>query len=237
MSSEDNVLHTIIKTIPPINNEGWKFIAIFALVTAILGTFSCVLFWIGVVLTLWCAYFFRDPKRVVPNREGLIVSPADGLVQKIVKLVPPAELNLGSNERTRISIFLNVFDVHVNRVPLAGKVTSLHYFAGAFFNASLDKASEENERQYVTVTTTDNKDIGFVQIAGLVARRIICDLKLGQQVGIGDRFGLIRFGSRVDIYLPEGVEPLVITGQRAIGGETILADFQANENARTGNII
>ena len=237
MSSEDNVLHTIIKTIPPINNEGWKFVAIFAFVTAIFATFSCFLFWIGVGLTLWCAYFFRDPKRIVPSREGLIVSPADGLVQKIIKVVPPAELNLGTNERTRISIFLNVFDVHVNRVPFAGKVTSLHYFPGKFFNASLDKASEENERQYITVTTQDNKDIGFVQIAGLIARRIICDLQLGQQVAIGERFGLIRFGSRVDVYLPEGIEPLVITGQRAIGGETILADFQATENARTGNII
>jgi len=236
-AEEDNILDTIRKTIPPINNEGWKFIAIFALVTAMLGLLSCTLFWIGFVLTLWCAYFFRDPIRMVPTREGLIVSPADGLIHKIVKVVPPQELNLGEGERTRISVFLNVFDVHVNRVPLGGKITSLHYKAGAFFNASLDKASEENERQYLTVTTADNKTIGFVQIAGLVARRILCQVKQDQEVVTGERFGLIRFGSRVDVYLPEGVEPLVMVGQRAVGGETIFADMQSNETSRSGIAI
>lgn len=236
-ANEDNILYTICKTIPPINPEGWKFIALFVAVTGVFGLISCKLFWIGVVLTLWCAYFFRDPVRTVPTRTGLIVSPADGLVQKITDVVPPTEMNLGSTPRTRISIFLNVFDVHVNRVPLAGTVTALHYHHGAFLNASLDKASEENERQYVTVTADDGKTIGFVQIAGLVARRILCKLEQGQKVLAGERFGLIRFGSRVDIFLPEGVQPLVVVGQRAVGGETILADMQSTETARIGTRV
>ncbi|MEI7668659.1 MAG: phosphatidylserine decarboxylase [Pseudomonadota bacterium] len=234
MKKEDNILYTIIKTIPPINSEGWKFIAIFASITALLALFSCSLFWVGVILTLWCAYFFRDPIRVIPNRGGLIVSPADGIVQNIVKIVPPPQLKIGDAERVRISIFLNVFDVHVNRIPLAGTVSSLFYFPGQFFNASLDKASEENERQYISVTTDDGYKVGFVQIAGLIARRIVCHLKEGQEVQTGDRFGLIRFGSRVDIYLPENLEPLVVVGQRAIGGETIIADFKSSDSARTG---
>ncbi len=237
MAAEDNILHTIYKTIPPVNAEGWKFIAIFAAATALLGLLSGALFWIGVVLTLWCAYFFRDPVRLVPSRPGLILSPADGLVQKITTVTPPAEMELGSGERTRISIFLNVFDVHVNRVPISGTVTAQHYHPGAFFNASLDKASEENERQYVTVTTEDGKTVGFVQIAGLVARRILCRLQKNQKVSAGERYGLIRFGSRVDIYLPEGVQPLVIAGQRAVGGETVLADMQSPETARSGTAI
>jgi len=237
MAKEDNILYTIIKTIPPINNEGWKFIALFAFITALLGLISCALFWIGLILTVWCAYFFRDPVRTVPQRAGLIVSPADGLVQKIVRVVPPAQLKIGETERVRISIFLNVFDVHVNRVPLAGKITSLFYFPGAFFNASLDKASEENERQYIGLATPEGHTIGFVQIAGLVARRILCQITQGQEVKTGERFGLIRFGSRVDVYLPENVEPLVIVGQRAVGGETILADMQSTETQRVGNAV
>jgi phosphatidylserine decarboxylase len=234
---EDNVLITICKTVPPINSEGWRFIAIFAVATAILAVFSCVLFWIGVILTFWCAYFFRDPVRSVPARPGLILSPADGLVQKITQVVPPGELGMGTDEHTRISIFLNVFDVHVNRVPLAGTVKAMHYRPGVFFNASLDKASEENERQYVAVVTPENVAIGFVQIAGLVARRIVCNLETGQHVKSGQRFGLIRFGSRVDVYLPNGIEPLVIVGQRAVGGETVLADIASSEAARTGTLI
>jgi len=186
---------------------------------------------------LWCAYFFRDPVRTVPTRAGLIMSPADGTVQKIVKTVPPVALNLGSSERTRISIFLNVFDVHVNRIPIRSTVTLLHYHPGAFLNASLDKASEENERQYVTLSLTGGKTLGVVQIAGFIARRIVCTLKEGQMVAAGERFGIIRFGSRVDIYLPEGAEPLVAEGQYAVGGETVLADLERNEPARTGEKI
>ena len=234
MLAEDNILRTIIKTIPPIHPEGWKFITIFAVVTAFLALISCALFWIGIILTLWCAYFFRDPVRMVPEREGLVVSPADGLVQKIVKVIPPEELKMGDQELYRISIFLNVFDVHVNRVPLNGKVTAMLYKPGKFFNASLDKASEENERQYVTLTHENDYTIGFVQIAGLVARRIVCYLKEGDEVQTGDRFGLIRFGSRVDVYLPLNTIPLVIVGQRAVGGETVLADLKSLEGQRTG---
>ncbi|HEU5047654.1 MAG TPA: phosphatidylserine decarboxylase [Rickettsiales bacterium] len=237
MLEEDNILYTIRKTIPPIHSEGWRFIAIFAVVTAIVGLMSSTLLFIGIVLTVWCAYFFRDPIRAVPARSGLVLSPADGLVQKITQVIPPTELGLGQEERTRISIFLNVFDVHVNRVPMAGKVTALHYHPGAFLNASLDKASEENERQYATVTTEDGKTVGFVQIAGLIARRILCDLENGQVVKAGERFGIIRFGSRVDVYLPLGSQPLVCAGQRAVGGETVLADLQSAETARIATAI
>lgn len=237
MLEEDNILYTIRKTIPPIHSEGWRFIAIFAVVTAIAGMLSSALLFIGIVLTCWCAYFFRDPVRAVPQRAGLVLSPADGLVQKITQVVPPAELKLGAEERTRISIFLNVFDVHVNRVPMAGKITALHYHPGAFFNASLDKASEENERQYATVTTEDGKSVGFVQIAGLIARRILCDLENNQTVAAGERFGIIRFGSRVDVYLPQGGQPMVCVGQRTIGGETVLADLQSAEPVRSAKAI
>jgi phosphatidylserine decarboxylase len=230
---DETLLDTIRKTIPPINQEGWKFIAIFAAVTVLMGIFSTSLLWIGIILTLWCAFFFRDPIRTVPTREGLIVSPADGVIQKITKIIPDPMLHLGSSERTRISIFLNVFDVHVNRIPIGGTVSSLHYHPGTFVNASLDKASEQNERQYITVTHGD-KTIGIVQIAGFVARRILCTLTENQAVVTGERLGLIRFGSRVDIYLPENVTPLVIEGQYAIGGETIFADLNGTESVRMG---
>ncbi len=233
-AKQETILDTTLKTIPPLNPEGWKFIALFAAVTALLSLFSTYLFWAGVVLTLWCAWFFRDPIRTVPSREGLVVSPADGIVTKIVSVVPPQELNLGSNERVRISVFLNVFNVHVNRIPAQSTVTGLNYFPGAFFNASLDKASEENERQHVTLTLPNGKTMGVVQIAGFVARRILCQLKLNDSMATGQRFGLIRFGSRVDTYLPEGAIPLVVEGQVAVGGETIFADLDSKETQRTG---
>lgn len=236
-TKDENILQTTLKTIPPINNEGWRFIALFAAVTAFLGMYSPTLFWVGVVATLWCAYFFRDPIRTVPQREGLIVSPADGVVQKIVSVVPPEQLNLGTAERIRISVFLNVFDVHVNRIPAQATVTHLNYFPGAFFNASLDKASEENERQHITLALAGGGSMGVVQIAGLVARRILCQLKVGDALATGERFGLIRFGSRVDTYLPEGAIPLVVEGQRAVGGETVFADLKSTESARTGTKI
>ena len=233
-----DLFSSIIKSIPPIHPAGWPFIIAFAIISIVLGTLIAeVLFCIGLILTLWCAYFFRDPKRMVPFREGLVLSPADGMVQTITNVIPPAELRLGDEERTRISIFLNVFNVHVNRIPIAGTITTTHYHPGAFFNASLDKASEENERQLVTVKTDDGTEIGFVQIAGLVARRIICQLSEGQTVVAGERYGLIRFGSRVDIYLPPGIEPLVMEGQTAIGGETILADLNHAEGLRGGTLI
>ena len=229
---QETILDTTLKTIPPINKEAWKFVAIFSAVTAFLGLYSVVLFWIGVVATLWCAFFFRDPIRTVPAREGLIVSPADGVVQSITTVVPPEQLNIGTAERIRISVFLNVFDVHVNRIPAQGTITHLNYFPGAFFNASLDKASEENERQHVTIALATGGSMGVVQIAGFVARRILCQLKVGDALATGERFGLIRFGSRVDTYLPEGATPLVAVGQYAIGGETVFADLKSNEPAR-----
>jgi len=218
----------------PINRAGWPFIAAFAAAALLLGALFEPLGWAGLVLTLWCVYFFRDPPRVTPDRDGLVVSPADGLVLPVTAAPPPAELGLGDAARTRISIFMNVFDVHVNRIPAAGRVTKCAYRKGKFLNASLDKASVDNERMAVAMKTTDERDLAFVQIAGLVARRIKCELSEGQPVVTGERFGLIRFGSRVDVYLPEGIEPLVVAGQRAIAGETVLADFRAQEPARQG---
>jgi len=223
-------MDTLKSVLVPINKEGYRFIAIFAVVTLLLFMASTFLGWIGVVLTLWCVYFFRDPDRLVPTREGLIVSPADGVVQMIERSVPPEELGLGNDPLLRISVFLNVFNVHVNRVPLAGTVIKQVYRPGKFLNAALDKASEENERHAVHVRSKDGKDIIFVQIAGLIARRIVCDLSDNQEVRTGERFGLIRFGSRTDIYLPDGVEPQVGVGQNMIGGETIIADLAAENN-------
>ena len=217
----------------PIHRAGWPFIAGFFAVAIVLGFLWQPLFWIGLVASLWCLYFFRDPPRVTPARAGLVVSPADGRLQFVGEARPPAELGLG-DEATRISIFLNIFDVHVNRMPVDGTVSSLDYRPGKFFNASLDKASEENERQSIRIETAAGLQIGLVQIAGLVARRIICDLRLGSKMRAGERFGLIRFGSRTDLYLPKGVAPLVAVGQRAVGGETVLADLTSDEGPRVG---
>jgi len=236
MSNQDNhLLETIKSVFVPIHPAGWMFIAIFAVVTLLLSLIHPIFLWIGLIATTWCVYFFRDPVRITPIREGLVVSPADGVVQKITRMVPPAELELGEAERVRVSIFLNVFDVHVNRIPIEGSITKMHYYAGKFFNASLDKASDENERQSIKITMPDGDTLGVVQIAGLVARRILCDLKEGQSVKTGERFGIIRFGSRTDVYLPVGATPLVIVGQRAVGGETVIADLKSSENERVGN--
>ncbi|EWY37126.1 phosphatidylserine decarboxylase [Skermanella stibiiresistens SB22] len=220
----------------PINRAGWPFIALFAAATAVLAYISQPLGWIGALLTAWCVYFFRDPDRVVPTRPGLLVSPADGTVQMIVPAVPPPELGMGEQARLRVSIFLNVFNVHVNRTPAAGTVEAAAYHKGKFLNAALDKASEENERMAIRLRLEDGREIAFVQIAGLVARRIICHLKPGQTVTAGERYGLIRFGSRTDIYLPDGVQPKVIVGQTTIGGETIIADLESTEPARLGEV-
>ncbi len=230
MTPQDNhLLETIKSVMVPIHPAGWMFIAIFAVVAFLLNLIWVPLGVIGLIATAWCAFFFRNPDRVTPIREGLIVSPADGVVQKIVKCTPPADLDIGLGERTRISIFLNVFDVHVNRIPIEGSISKLLYMPGKFFNASLDKASDENERQYIKITTPDGLTLGVIQIAGLVARRILCDLKEGQSVKTGERFGLIRFGSRVDVYLPPDATPLVIEGQRSVGGETVIADMKASD--------
>jgi len=218
----------------PINRAGWPFIAAALVVAALLYLAWPPLVVPGLILALFCVYFFRDPDRVVPLRPGLVVSPADGRVVAVAPAPPPPDLGMGSEPVTRISVFLNVFDVHINRVPAAGTITELAYHKGTFVNAARDKASEDNERQAVRLTTPDGRDIAFVQIAGLVARRIVCNLSRGQKVEAGERFGLIRFGSRADIYLPAGVPALVVPGQRAIGGETVIADLESDEAQRHG---
>jgi len=229
-------MDTISEVLTPIHKEGHRFIAIFAVIALILFSIWTPLGWLGVVATLWCAYFFRDPDRVTPSRPGLVIAPADGRISRIGPGVPPAELEMGPEPRTCISIFMNVFNCHVNRVPMDGTIAKVAYRPGAFLNASLDKASEENERQALRLTTADGKDIAFVQIAGLVARRIVTDVRPGQTVAAGERFGLIRFGSRVDVYLPDGVQPLVVLGQTTIAGESVLADFNSSETARMGDV-
>ena len=207
----------------PMHPEGRKFVAIFAAVTAVLWLVWEPLFWLGLGLTVWCYYFFRDPVRSVAQRPGLILSPADGVVSLITKTVPPADMQLGDKPFTRVSVFMNVFNCHVNRAPIAGEVVAISYHHGKFLNASLDKASEHNERNSITIESADKTRIGVTQIAGLVARRIVCFTKVGARLGVGERFGLIRFGSRLDIFLPEGIEPTVGLGQTAVAGETILA--------------
>lgn len=213
----------------PIHREGWPFVTVFAIVTVLLGAvLGAVFFWIGVLLTVWCAFFFRNPDRVTPVRAGLVVSPADGVVQAIRRATPPPELQMPEASLTRISVFMSVFDVHVNRIPVDGRVARLDYRPGRFLNASLDKASQDNERQAILIETADGKRVAVVQIAGLVARRILCELEPEMAVRAGERFGMIRFGSRLDVYLPDGVPALVCEGQRAIAGETVLADLAAD---------
>lgn len=223
------MLGTFIK---PMHPEGRRFVGIFALISVFLFWLATPLGWIGVGLTVWCYYFFRDPQRTTPSRAGLIVSPADGIVSLIEKAVPPAELGMSDEALTRISVFMNVFNCHVNRAPIAGEIAAVTYRPGKFFNASLDKASEDNERNSVCIQMDDGRQIAVVQIAGLVARRIVCFVDKGQSLGTGERFGLIRFGSRLDVYLPDGVQPLVSVGQSMIAGETVLADLTSNEPAR-----
>ena len=213
---------TIIK---PMHPEGFRFLALFAVVTVLLFLLWEPLGWIGVVLTIWCYYFFRDPERVTPTRPGVIVSPADGIVSLIEPAVPPAELGMADAPLTRVSVFMSVFNCHVNRSPVEGQVTAISYRAGKFFNASLDKASVHNERNSLRIRMGDGRDLAVVQIAGLVARRILCFVKPGDRIGTGERFGLIRFGSRLDVYLPPGVVPLVSVGQTMVAGETVLADL------------
>jgi len=207
----------------PVHPAGWPFVALFAVVSLVLALFSDALGVIGLILTAWCIWFFRDPERTPPADSSAVISAADGRIQMITRVAPPPELGMGPAELTRISVFLNIFNVHVNRVPASGRITGLHYRPGKFFNASFDKASVDNERQSVRMTTIDGHEIVFVQIAGLIARRIICDLTDGQQVVGGDRFGLIRFGSRTDVYLPEGSVVAVQVGDHVAGGESVLA--------------
>ncbi len=230
-----SLVPTIRSVIVPVHQDGWRFVAVFAAITVLLFWLTWPpLGWIGVIATLWCAYFFRDPERVTPLRPDLVVSPADGRISMIEMLVPPAELDLGREPLTRISVFMNVFDVHVNRSPTDGRILRIAYVPGLFLNADLDKASLDNERQALTLEMPDGHLIGVVQIAGLVARRIVKFVEEGETLAAGQRFGLIRFGSRVDVFLPPGVGALVCVGQRAIAGETVLADMRVIETARTG---
>ncbi len=209
--------------IKPMHPEGIRFVAIFAAVTIGLFFLSDILGWIGVGLTVWCYYFFRDPERVPPAQNGLIVSAADGVVSLIEKAVPPKELGMPEAPLTRISVFMSVFNCHVNRTPIKGEITAIAYRPGKFFNASLDKASADNERNSLRIRMENGQDLAVVQIAGLVARRIVCFVKPGEAMRTGERFGLIRFGSRLDVYIPDGVDPLVRVGQTMIAGETVLA--------------
>lgn len=222
--------------IVPINKAGYPFIAAFFVVALLLFTVSQPLGWIGLVLTAWCVYFFRDPDRVTPTKPGLVVSPADGTVIMITEATPPPELGMGNQLFTRVSVFLNVFDVHVNRMPVDGTVRDLQYHPGKFLNASLDKASDDNERMSVRMQLPDGRDLVCVQIAGLVARRIVWWVQPGQPLRAGQRYGLIRFGSRCDVYLPLGTAPLVCVGQKTIAGETVLADLSGTEAARDGEV-
>ncbi len=219
-----SVFDSIKRQLAPIHPEGYPFIGGFALAALILFWLAAPLGWLGVIATAWCAYFFRDPERVTPVRDGLVVAPADGRISQVASAVPPQELELGVVPRPRISIFMSVFDVHVNRSPASGAIERVAYRPGKFINADLDKASEDNERNGLVIRTPAGR-IGVVQIAGLLARRIVCFVKQGDAVDAGVRIGLIRFGSRVDVYLPEGAKPLVAEGQVAIAGETVLADL------------
>ena len=226
-----DILDSMRRVLVPIHKEGYPFIVIALIATLLLGSWWSPLGWIGAILTVWVCYFFRDPPRVTPIRDGLIVSPADGRVSLITTAVPPAELSLPHEPMTRVSVFMNVFDCHVNRSPVQGRITQILYTPGLFLNAELDKASEDNERNALVIETGDTK-IGVVQIAGLVARRIVSFVKEGDTLSAGERFGLIRFGSRLDIYLPLSAQVLVGLGQTAIAGETVLADLSASEPAR-----
>lgn len=211
--------------IKPMHPEGRRFVAIFAAVALVLFLIWEPLGWIGVGLTIWCYYFFRDPERVTPTRPGLVISPADGIVSLIEPAIPPAELGMPAEPLTRVSVFMSVFNCHVNRAPVEGQVTAVAYRPGKFFNASLDKASVDNERNSLCIRMADGREIAVVQIAGLVARRIVCFVKPGSHLRRGQRFGLIRFGSRLDVYLPPGVEPLVAIGQTMVAGESVIADL------------
>jgi phosphatidylserine decarboxylase len=227
-----SVLNSIRSQLAPINPEGYPFIGGFALASLILFWLWPPLGWLGTLLTAWCAYFFRDPVRVTPLAEGLVVSPADGRVSLVANAVPPAELALGTAPLARVSIFMSVFDCHVNRAPIGGRIARLVYTPGKFLNADLDKASEDNERNALVIASLAGQ-VGVVQIAGLIARRIVCWVKEGQSIGAGERIGMIRFGSRVDVYLPAGAVPLVAEGQTALAGETVIADLGTLAGART----
>lgn len=219
-----SLVDTIRKTFVPIHREGYPFIAAFAVATVLLGFLWGPLFWIGLILTAWCVYFYRDPERVTPVDDRLVISPADGVVSYVGPAVPPSELGMGPAEMTRVSVFMNVFSCHINRAPVRGRVSKVEHKPGRFLNAELDKASTENERNGLVIESPHGP-IPVVQIAGLVARRIVCWTEAPDALAVGERFGLIRFGSRVDVYLPDNAAVRVAIGQTAVGGETVIAEF------------
>ncbi len=225
------MLDSIRRQVAPVHPEGYVFIAIVAVVTIGLTWLAEPLGWIGAILTAWCIYFFRDPPRQTPLSDEFVVSPADGIISSVGFFIPPPELGLGAEPMQRISVFMSVFDCHVNRMPVAGRIAKIAYKPGLFVSADLDKASEANERNSLIIEGAKGR-FGVVQIAGLIARRIVCFTTVGTTLGAGARFGLIRFGSRVDVYLPVGARPLVGLGGKAIAGETVLADFEGNGAAR-----
>jgi len=223
-AGHDGLSTMLRQVLAPIHPDGWKFIAIAAAATIVLFWLWAPAGWLGLLATSWIAYFFRDPWRVTPTRPGLIIAPADGLVVSVAAAPPPPELDMGSAPVPRIGIFLNLFDVHIARAPAGGRVVAKRYTKGRFVNASLDKASLDNERLAIRVAPAEGPEIAFVLIAGLVARRIVCPVFQGQVLAAGERIGLIRFGSRVDVYCPPPYVPLVLPGQHMVGGETVLAD-------------
>ena len=227
-----SIINSIRSQLAPIHPQGFPFIGGFAFASLVLFWVWTPLGWIGTLATAWCAYFFRDPVRITPLREGLVVAPADGRVSRVVNAVPPPELGLSERPLPRISIFMSVFDCHVNRSPVSGRIERMVYRAGKVLSADLDKASEDTERNAFIIAGARAR-IGVVQIAGLVARRIVPFVQQGQSVAAGDRIGMIRFGSRVDVYLPEGGRALVAEGQSAIAGETVLADLAVPDAGRS----
>jgi phosphatidylserine decarboxylase len=227
-----SIADSIRRQMVPITPEGFPFIGAFALIALVLFWLWTPLGWLGVLATVWCTYFFRDPPRVTPVRDGLVVAPADGRVSQITTAAPPHELGIGNKPMPRVSIFMSVFNCHVNRSPVAGQIEKIVYQPGKFFNADLDKASADNERNSLVIASAGSR-VAVVQIAGLVARRIVCFVRTGQPIGAGERFGMIRFGSRLDVYLPDGIAPLVAVGQTAIAGETVLADLRERDAGRT----
>jgi phosphatidylserine decarboxylase len=226
-----SVYGSVRAQIAPITPEGYPFIGAFAFASIVLFWLWSPLGWLGTLLTIWCAYFFRDPPRVTPMRDGLVVSPADGRISQITTAPPPHELGLGDTPLLRISIFMSVFDCHVNRSPVAGQIEKIIYQPGKFFSADLDKASADNERNSLLIAAASGR-VAVVQIAGLIARRIVCFVREGQPLGAGERFGMIRFGSRLDVYLPDGTLPLVAVGQTSLAGETVLADLRNADAGR-----
>jgi phosphatidylserine decarboxylase len=222
-----SVIDSIRRQLAPVHPEGYRFVGGFAIAALILFWLWAPLGWLAVIATLWCAYFFRDPPRVTPMRDGIVAAPADGRISQVINAVPPRELELGDRPLPRISIFMGVFDCHINRSPVAGRIERIVYRPGQFISADLDKASEVNERNAFVISTATGQRVAVVQIAGLIARRIVPFTREQETVRAGQRIGMIRFGSRVDVYLPEGTRALAGEGQTAIAGETVLADLAA----------